>query len=324
MATFTTDYEQGMGAFCANSIGDEMMSRGAPAIFTKLNFAMNHKSVSYLGIQESLRLLGQVTFMKLTPQEQLGLGGIDSVRGYPSGDVSVDNGLQVNEELLLPSIYIPKDWRLPYSDKTIREMVTSVVFTDYGYGERRTESKSHNLIGIGAGIRISLYNQAFIRMEWGLPILGDNPNGAGTRDPRFHFSVDFQDKLPEELERIWKLMEEDNVKTLAWELVNRELARPNSPLRQRLCEDIYLAQTYYKKGMLKESKQVYADIEKMSKSLYRQSEDYVRAYFAREKSVRENRESALLEHEKGNLVEARAMWQKVAEDAKPRALVLEF
>ena len=64
-----------------------LSSRNAKSDFTKFNLKVNHKTLlPFLDLQANIKVSGQMASTKLTPQEQYFLGGIDSVRGFPSGE----------------------------------------------------------------------------------------------------------------------------------------------------------------------------------------------------------------------------------------------
>jgi len=321
------EISQGIDAFGASSKGNPLASRGAKSNFTKFDVGIQHRRALPLNLQGNLKFRAQVSSVKLMPQEELSLGGIDSVRGYPAGDYLADNAVSNSLELLIPSFFIPRNLHLPYAEKSLKEQTTAVMFVDYGWGQRRgvasTERKSANLLGIGGGLRLSLFNQALLRLEWGYPVAGNRPITESGRS-RFHFSVDFQDKLPEEIERIRKLVEEENIKQWAWQLLNEELARPQSPLRQKLYGYLYLARQAYKDGRLKESKLLYERIAQIGSSLYKQAEDYVKACLQQQKELREYNKLASLHHKQGQLDQAKQLWQKIIKEAETKPLLLEF
>lgn len=321
------EFSQGVDAFGASSKGNPLASRGAKSNFSRFNLGLQHKRILPLNLEVGLKFKAQVSSTKLTPQEEFSLGGIDSVRGYPAGDYLADNVVSNSLELLIPSFFIPKNWRLPYAQNVLREQTTALVFVDYGWGSRRgalpTEHESVNFLSAGTGIRLSLFNQVLLRLEWGYPLPSHRPITEKGLS-RIYFSLDFQDKLPEEIERIRKLLEEENIKQWSWGLVDDELLRPGSPLRIKLYEYLYLGQVYYGQKKLAESKMFYEKILDISTSLYRQSEDYVRSCIAQEKGLREYRRLALVNYKAGKLNEAKELWQKIIDEARPKSLIFEF
>jgi hemolysin activation/secretion protein len=131
----------------------------------------------------------------LTPQEEFSLGGINSVRGYPSGDFLADNAVQTNFEFLVPAYFIPENIKIPYlDDRPLKDNVTGVVFFDYGWGQKRgkklTEDDDASMAGIGVGIRLRAMKFGVIRFEWGFPV-GDKPL-TETAPGRFHISIDLK------------------------------------------------------------------------------------------------------------------------------------
>lgn len=320
------EVSQGVNAFGASTKGNPLASRGAHSTFSKFTLGVQHKRILPLNLQANLKFKTQVASTKLTPQEEFSLGGLDSIRGYPSGDYLADNGALASAELLIPAFFIPKSWGLPYAKEPIRQQVTTLVFADYGWGKRRgalsTEQRSVNILGLGAGLRMRFFDQAMLRLEWGFPVADDPITESGRS--RFHIALDFQDKLPQELERIRRLIEEENIKQWAWQLVDLELARPQSPLRYKFYGYLSLAMSNYQEGRLKEARDAYEKILQIGRSLYMQSEDYVRACILQQKNLMQSQKKGLAYYKEGNFQEAKEMWGKIISEAKPKNLVLEF
>lgn len=325
--SISPEFSQGIKALGASPDDNPLASRGAKPSFSKFKLSLHHRRNLPLNLKTSLKFKTQISSRKLTPQEEFSLGGIDSVRGYPSGDYLADTGITENLELLIPAFFIPARLQLPYDGDSLKNQTTMVVFLDHGWGKRRgalaTEKQSVNLLGIGAGLRLSFFNQLLLRLEWGFP-LGGNRSLTESGRSRFHFSVDFQEKLPGEIERIKQIIEEENIKRWAWQLVNEELSRPESPIRQKLYDYLYLAQICYQQGRLKESKELYERIARISKSLYSQAEEYVKEGISKQKELQECYKLALKYHKERKFTEAKNLWQKIIEEAKPKILILEY
>ncbi len=205
------EVSQGLNIFGARR-KNEFSSRGAENVFTRLNLGGEYKRSLPWQMQANLKLDTQLASAKLAPQEEFALGGIDSVRGYPSGDYLADNACQAKLDLLLPAFFIPESLKIPYDANTLRNNITPLLFWDYGYGRRKgalpTENKSANLQSIGAGFQIRLFNQTFIRLAWGVAI-GDTRITEGGHS-EFHISIRFEDQFSREAKRIKKLREENN------------------------------------------------------------------------------------------------------------------
>lgn len=204
------EISQGLNMFGSRR-KNSFSSRGAKNVFSRFNLGGEYKRKLFSDLQVNLRLSGQIASTKLTPQEEFSLGGIDSVRGYPSGDYLADNAYQGNIDILLPAFFIPQSTRIPYDAYSLKDNITPLLFFDQGYGKRMgvlsTDNKTVNLTSVGAGIRIRLFNQIAVRLEWGFPIGHKRITEGG--NSQFHFSVDFEDRIPREVERIKKLREEN-------------------------------------------------------------------------------------------------------------------
>ncbi len=323
---FKPEISQGINLFGARRKTD-FSSRDAKNTFVKLSSKLTHKrTLPFLSSQLSLKLEGQIANEKLAPQEEMYLGGIDSVRGYPSGDYAADNAFQTNLEFLMPAVFIPKTWRLPYAARSLRDSLTLVAFYDNAFGKKLTPSSTERtrveMHSVGAGIRASLYNQALLRVEFGIPI-GNNPIEE-TSDTRVHISIDFEDQLPQEIARMKKLIEEGNIEKWVWDLLEAEFARKQSPLRQKL--DIYraLAEEAQEQGDLETAKAYYEKIMKVSQAIYLQTQEYIRDSIERKKELYEYNKLAQQSYREGKFKEAKKLWKKIVNEAKIEPLVLEF
>lgn len=185
MTTISPEYSQGVHGFGASRSSNPIASRSAKPVFSKFNFDISHKKRFQSRVEVNYRFQSQLASRKLTPQETFALGGIDSVRGYPSGDYQADAGLFNSLELSTP---------VPFS--FLKDKVSWIMFVDQGWGKRRGQSagdkSTANFAGVGSGIRIKLFEQIMLRLEWGFPV-GDKTITEAANSI-FHFSIDFQQK----------------------------------------------------------------------------------------------------------------------------------
>lgn len=319
-------FSQGVTAFGASPMDNPLASRGAKSSFSKFSLSVQHRMLLPLSYQLNFRLKGQVTPHKLTPQEEFGVGGIDSVRGFPASDYLADDAVTTSLEILIPASFIPKQWVLPYAKEPLRDEVTPLVFIDYGYGDRHkaleTEDRNVGYLSVGPGIRFRLYDQALLRLEWGFPLRGRPITESG--HSRFHFAVDFQDKLPEEIERISKLRENKRSKEEAHRLIDRELAKKDSPVAQKINNYFSQAANYEKEGKLQEAKEYYEKALLLTRSLYDQAEAYVDICFEQEEVLAEYDKQANQYYKEGRYQEAKELWEKIARGTKEQDFIVEF
>ena len=118
----------------------------------------------------------------LVPLEQFGLGGLDSVRGYPQDLLLVDNG-----------IYAAVEARIPIFRVTRRDGVFQLVpFFDLGHGfnsgERPIEG-SNTLAALGVGIRFQWSDRLSARLDWGVPLISTGAQSSGFEDSQIFFSI---------------------------------------------------------------------------------------------------------------------------------------
>lgn len=193
LAVFDAKASQGINGFGARR-QNILSSRGSKNTFTKFNFNTEYRKALPKRTQLDLKVKSQIASNKLPSQEQFYLGGINSVRGYPSGDFLGDDGVVMNVEFIIPAFFIPNTWKLPYMTNPLQDYFTLVTFYDYGWANKRHPSSSEldtaNFMSIGGGIRINLFNRATIRLESGTPIADETITESGKT--RFHFSINFE------------------------------------------------------------------------------------------------------------------------------------
>ncbi len=95
--------------------------------------------------------------------EQLALGGMESVRGFPERAVMGDQGGDASLEL-----------RSPLADMGPARHVQAVFFADAGHAmsEGDDDVDALTLAGAGAGIRLALGRHAQVRVDYGVPVVG--------------------------------------------------------------------------------------------------------------------------------------------------------
>jgi len=133
----------------------------------------------------------QIADRTLPSSEQFQLGGSNSVRGYPEGDYLSDIGFSFSFDWVLPMPFLPKEYKLPYSDTPLRDQIHPVLFMDVGAGRLMKtlpgERKSKVLMGIGGGFRINLYDSVSVKVEWAGHV-ADQPT-PGTGPSTFYLTV---------------------------------------------------------------------------------------------------------------------------------------
>lgn len=320
-----SELSQGINLFGARR-KNPLSSREAKNTFTKANIEVTHKRMLPLKLQAALRFVGQLSSTKLVPQEEMSLGGINSVRGYPAADYLADTALQTNLELLIPAFFIPTKLKVPYATRPLKDDLTAVLFLDYAYGKRRGPSSEDketvNLKSIGAGLRLRLFDQALLRLEWGFPIGDETTNEEASS--RFHIALDFEDRLPAEIERIRQLVEKQNIRKWVWNILNEELQKPDSILRKKLFAYMHKAEKAYDQDNLEQSQEYYEKVYHTGNFLLEQTENYVRNCVELRKKLKEYNQLALKYYNQGNLEIAQEYWQKIIDEAEIEPLILEF
>ena len=130
----------------------------------------------------------------LPSSEGLSLGGLNSVRGYPEGDYIGDSGLRMSLEVVVPSFFLPPDWKFPFTDSSLQEKLKWVPFIDHGVGRIRNptsrEIRSRYLAGTGIGLQWEVNENLYVRTDWAFAV-GDHPLTDSGRF-RFHYRLQYE------------------------------------------------------------------------------------------------------------------------------------
>jgi hemolysin activation/secretion protein len=149
-----------------------------------LNATINDSSpdgrfVAWRGQAQWVRLLAPDTLLllrgdvqladrPLVPFEQIGIGGLESVRGYRQDALLTDNGIFASAEVRVPIVR--------FSERNSLLQITP--FVDFGNGWNRSgrsaseaELDTNSLVSVGLGLRFQLEDRLTARLDWGIPLV---------------------------------------------------------------------------------------------------------------------------------------------------------
>jgi hemolysin activation/secretion protein len=123
----------------------------------------------------------QTSNANLTPSEQLGLGGYDTVRGYDEREVNADEGYIFTTELRSPPVSLGDTFGFP----AFKDQLQFLGFWDYGVGYNHIplpgEASEFPLSSVGLGVRYSINTYVSVRFDYGFQLLStglDNDHGS--------------------------------------------------------------------------------------------------------------------------------------------------
>jgi hemolysin activation/secretion protein len=123
----------------------------------------------------------QISDANLTPSEQLGLGGYDTIRGYDEREVNSDEGYILNVELRTPAVSLGK--KLGWA--RLHDQLQLLGFWDYGEGYNHKplagEPSDVPLAAAGLGLRYTIDSNVSIRADYGFQM---HKTGLDTDDGR--------------------------------------------------------------------------------------------------------------------------------------------
>jgi len=159
----------------------------ATARYVYDNFNLTRTTNLPLNLSWVMRFTGQISDSNLLPSEQLGAGGVDSVRGYDERTANGDNGYLLSEEIHSPSFDFSKTLlRSGMGDQT-----QVLGFWDYGDVSVRQPSPGQQsttkLESVGVGLRYGWKDYVTTRLDYGWQLL--KAPGAATEGEFGHVSI---------------------------------------------------------------------------------------------------------------------------------------
>ncbi len=190
--SFSPEISTSMPGFLGGSRGDNSRSSrpGVDKFFTKYDQYISRNQVMPWGSYMQIRSQIQFASRTLPTSEQLQLGGESSVRGYPEGDFLADSGGDMEAEWYFPMYGMPASWQL--FGTRLKNDIEPFIFYDMGGGRlikvNSGETRTRFLSGTGAGVKIHLKKNMYLKLEWAVAT-GDDPiHGTGPST----FDVSFQ------------------------------------------------------------------------------------------------------------------------------------
>jgi hemolysin activation/secretion protein len=124
----------------------------------------------------------QLADRALVPQEQFGVGGLGSVRGYRQDFLLTDNGIVASVEGRVPIVRF----------RQINSVLQVTPFIDFGTGWNDSGALSSNtLAGAGLGLRWQTGNQFTASFAWGIPLISVEDSDRTWQENGLYFSVLF-------------------------------------------------------------------------------------------------------------------------------------
>lgn len=127
------------------------------------------------------RLSAQLTPDALLPLEQIGIGGINSVRGYIQNQLVTDNGVIGSIEARIPLTSNPSILQL-----------TPFIEVGTGWNNGTPNPDPSTLVGIGTGLRWQATRTFSARVDVGIPLISVDNEGSSLQAAGIYFSLRYQ------------------------------------------------------------------------------------------------------------------------------------
>jgi hemolysin activation/secretion protein len=123
----------------------------------------------------------QLTPDSLLSLERVGIGGVETVRGYPQNQIVTDNGIWGTIEA-----------RIAVTSEPNRLQIVPFVDLGRGWNHRTPNPDITTLASIGVGLRWLPMSDLSLRLDYGLPLTNVRSQGNSLQDNGFYFSIRYQ------------------------------------------------------------------------------------------------------------------------------------
>ncbi len=125
----------------------------------------------------------QLASRALLPLEQVGLGGVNSVRGYRQDLLLTDNGAVASAEVLVPIVRWPQ----------IDSLLQIVPFVDFGvaWNNNAQNPDPNTLASVGLGLRWTQGNNFTARLDWGIPLVSVQQQNKTWQENGLYFYLQY-------------------------------------------------------------------------------------------------------------------------------------
>ncbi|HEY9763878.1 MAG TPA: ShlB/FhaC/HecB family hemolysin secretion/activation protein [Trichocoleus sp.] len=142
--------------------------------------------VYLLGPDTLLQLRGdfQVADRPLVPLEQIGIGGVGTVRGYRQDQLLTDNGITASADVRFPIARVPE----------VNGLLQLIPFVDFGMGWNNTGENPNpsTLLSTGLGLNWQMEGGFSTRLDYGLPLVNAPTTGNSLQESGLVFSLRYE------------------------------------------------------------------------------------------------------------------------------------
>jgi hemolysin activation/secretion protein len=127
----------------------------------------------------------QLADRPLLSLEQIGIGGVQSVRGYRQDLLLTDSGAIASAEVRIPV------WRVP----EVEGLLQIAPFIDFGVGWNQSGEKpnpeSDKLLGAGLGLVWQMGDRLNVRLDYGIPLINARSGDRSLQEKGIYFRINY-------------------------------------------------------------------------------------------------------------------------------------
>ena len=138
--------------------------------------------------------------------------------------------------------------------------------------------------------------------------------------PFLRLTAKLYDRTPEEIERAQQRILDEKIFSWAWQMVNDELARPDSPIVAQLNDFFEMAQSAHDLKKYELSQQIYKDSIVTGQLMFEEVSNFIRTRIAFEEKLQKDYDRAMEFYRQGEYEKSRKILEKILDDAQKAML----
>ncbi len=302
------------------------------------NTSSNNKEAEYKEIilggayrpiyADRLNILGRYTYLtNLSPDSQSSNASVDETRAHvfagevvydltPQWQLSEKLALRLNEErvpgfdftqtqtwLMIHRLNynIAKDWQVSGEYRRLAQI-------------QAKDSQSGFLLEVSRDVN----DFAQLGAGWNFTQFSDDLTDLGytAQGPFLRMTTKLYDRTPQEKALAHERWLQDRINIWAWDIINRELVRPDSPIVEQLNEFFAMAKQARAEGNLEEAQKIYKDIIVAGDIMFNEASQYILGRVSFEEKLQDYASMANEHFKQGEYEEAKKLWQKILEETE--------
>lgn len=170
-----------------NEAAYDVARRGAEPTYAYVSASLDRRWQLENDFAINVRTQAQVGTGPLLSAEQFGIGGVDSVRGYPERGMNADSGVQITFEVESPALKPLTSLGVKNVQEDLRLFLFADAAAGWNYSGDEFNPSAVHAVSVGPGARYRVSDFGSVEASYGFRL--DDEGLSDEKPGRFHFQV---------------------------------------------------------------------------------------------------------------------------------------